>query len=276
MSAALRSLAALAAAPLCAALALGGAARAQVLGGPEPPPVAWDQRLGERVPLDARFTDQDGRALTLGSLVDGRPVVLALVYYECPMLCTLVLRGLLDALREVGLDAGEDFSVVAVSIDPRETSALAAAKRAACVKAYGRAGGDEGWSFLVGEEPEIRRLADAVGFRYTYVEATDEYAHGAGVSVLTGEGAVSRVLFGVTFEPRDLRLALVEAGQGAIGTPVDRILLRCFHYDPAHGRYGFAILGSLRLAGFLTVGALAGCVLRLLRRERRAAATGGA
>lgn len=257
-----------------AALCPGLASAAQILGGPEMPPVEWEQRLGAQVPLDARFVDHEGRGVTLGELCGERPVVLALVYYECPMLCNLVLEGLVGALRDVSFDAGQDYRIVVVSIDPDESHQLAAAKRRAYLDAYDRPGSENDWTFLVGEEDQVRQLAASVGFRYTYVEEIDEYAHGAGVTVLTAGGVVSSVLFGASFEPRDLRLALVEAGQGRVGSPIDQILLRCFHYDPSKGKYGLAILGGLRLAGTLTVLLIGGVVLRQLLRERRSPPSG--
>ena len=245
---------------------------AQILGGPEPPRVDWEQRLGAQVPLATRVTDHDGRSIALQECFGERPVVLALVYYECPMLCDLVFEGLIESLRALDFRPGEDFDFVALSIDPRETSELARAKRATCLERYGGDPGGKGWRFLVAGEDAIRAVADAVGFGFTYVPERDEYAHAAGLTVLTGSGTVSRVLFGVEFAPRDLRFALIEAAEGKIGTPLDAVLLRCFHYDPARGRYGFAILGTIRVLGFLTVAILGGAVVRMILRERQTAA----
>lgn len=253
-----------------AALALAGTNGAQVLSPPELPPIDWRQRLGARLPLDAAFTSHTGRAVTLDELLGDRPAILVLVYYECPMLCTLVLDGLLEALGDVSLDAGRDFDVIALSIDPDEGPDLAAAKRRNYLAAYGRDGAAEGWHFLTGDEASIRSVADSVGYVYTYVAEADEFAHPAGITVLSPDGTVSRILFGHAFEPRDVRLALVEASEGRVGTPVDAFLLRCFHYDPIRGKYGFAILGVVRVAGLLTVGALAFVVVRFLVHERRA------
>ena len=247
-----------------------GASSAQIMGGPEPPRIDWEQRLGAQVPLATRVTDHDGRSITLKECFGERPVVLALVYYECPMLCDLVFEGLIESLRALDFEPGEDFDFVALSIDPGETSELARAKRASCLERYGGDSGGAGWRFLVADEAAIRAVADAVGFGFTYVPERDEYAHAAGLTVLTAEGTVSRVLFGVEFAPRDLRFALIEAAEGKIGTPLDAVLLRCFHYDPARGRYGFAILGTIRVLGTLTVVLLAGAVVRMIVRERRA------
>jgi protein SCO1/2 len=255
-----------------ALLALGAAPAAQLMG-PRTPDVSWSQELGAEVPLAARFTDHAGRELALGECFRERAVVLALVYYECPMLCGLVLEGLVKALRAVDFTTGQDFDVLVVSIDPGETPALAAAKRASALEAFELAPdapAASAWSFLVGEEASIRALASAVGFGYSYLPERDEWAHAAGITVLTPAGEVSRVLFGVEFAPRDLRLALVEASQGKIGTALDQVLLRCFHYDPARGKYGLAILAVVRFLGTLTVAVLAFFVVHWIRRERRA------
>jgi protein SCO1 len=231
--------------------------------------VGFDQDLGAQIPLDARFVDDAGRPVALSDLVAKRPVVLAFVYYECPMLCTLVLNGLVRALRAIDLEAGRDFDVVAVGIDPDETPALAAAKKATYVETYGREGSDAGWHFLTGEEAQIRRVADAAGFRYVYLPDKDQYAHASGILVLTPQGVAARYFYGVEFPPRDLRLGLVEASGGRVGSAVDQVLLFCFHYDPTTGRYGFAIMSTLRLLGVGIVVALVLFILLSIRRERR-------
>ena len=252
----------------------GASLAAQIVGAPPPPQIEWRQALGARVPLEARFTDHEGHELALADCFGERPVVLALVYYQCPMLCGLVLEGMVKALRGLELTTGADFDVLVVSIDPRETPALAAGKRKSALAAYGLGEADaaaRSWRFLVGSEASVRALADAVGFEYTYLPGSDQFAHGAGITVLTPAGVVSRILFGVEFAPRDVRLALVEASQGAIGTPFDQVLLRCFEYDPEHGRYGFAVLAAVRSLGLVTLAILLFFVLRWLARERRAA-----
>ncbi len=246
---------------------------AQIMGGPEAPRVEWRQALGAELPLTARFTDHAGRELALSECLGERPLVLALVYYACPMLCGLVLEGMVQGLRAVDFTTGTDFDVLVVSIDPAETPALAAAKRASTLAAYGLEPEEpaaDAWRFLVGRADDVRALADAVGFEYSYIPERDEWAHAAGITVLTPAGKVSRVLFGVEFAPRDLRLALVEASAGAIGSPLDQVLLRCFHYDPTRGKYGLAILTLVRLLGTATLAFLALFVLRSLVRERRA------
>lgn len=237
--------------------------------------VGIDQHLGAQLPLELEFRDELGRVFRLGDAFDHRPVVIALVYYECPMLCTLILNDLSSALRGVSLELGEDFRVVTVSIDPAETSELAAAKKERYLreldsKRFAAASADfDGWRFLVGDERNVKALADALGFRYEYDAERDEYAHAAGVMVASERGVLTHYLYGIGYDPRDLKLALVDAGEGRVGSFVDQIVLRCFHYDPWEGRYGFAILSVLRVAGVATVAAIVIFVLRSLRRDRR-------
>jgi protein SCO1/2 len=232
--------------------------------------VGIDQHLGSALPLAARFVDEQGREVELGAYFGARPVLLALVYYECPMLCTLVLDGVVKSLKTLDFDSGVEFDVVAISIDPRETSELARKKQDRYVAAYGRAETAAGWHFLVGSETSIRAVAQAVGFRYVYDASIDEYAHAAGIVVATPKGTLSRYFYGTDFAPRDLRLALVESAEERIGSLADQILLFCYHYDPATGRYGFAILSALRVAGTGTLLLLVLFVARHLRREARA------
>ena len=241
--------------------------------------VGLDQRLGEVVPGDVVLRDEQGRAVRFDQLAEGRPVILALVYYECPMLCGLVLDGVLRGLRPLAFDAGDEFVFVAVSIDPREGPELAAAKRAALVAEYGRPGTEAGWRLLTGAEDQIDRLAAAVGFRFVHDQRTDEFAHAGGLMVLTPERELSRYFFGVDYAPRDLRLALVEAADGQIGGLVDRVLLLCMHWDPTSGKYGLAIQRAVRVGGVLTVlaiGAFVGLSLWREGRARRRAALSGA
>ena len=229
--------------------------------------IGFDQKLGAQAPLDLVFRDEGGKPERLGALFHGRPVLLAFVYYKCPMLCTETLNGLVRALRALSFDAGRQFDVVILSIDPRETPALAAAKERVYVERYGRAGGARGWNFLTGDEASIRRLTSALGFRYAYDPELDQYAHPAGLVALTPAGRVSKYLMGVEFAAGDVRLALVEASAGAIGTPIDRLVLYCYHYDPMTGRYGPRILRILQAAGVLTIAGLAALVLGMSRRE---------
>lgn len=231
--------------------------------------VGLDQRLNEQLPLDLSFRDETGKPVYLRDYFGEKPVVLALVYYQCPMLCTLVLNGLLRSLRALSFTAGTEFTVVTVSFDPRETSALAATKKAAYLQDYARPGAETGWHFLTGEEPAIQQLTQAVGFRYVYDAKADQYAHASGIIVLTPQGRIARYFYGVEYAPRDLRLGLVEASANKIGSPVDQLLLLCYHYDPATGKYGVLITNVIRLAGVATVLGLGTFMLVMFRRERQ-------
>jgi protein SCO1/2 len=233
--------------------------------------VGFDQRLGQNVPLDVELRDEQGRAVKLGAYFQGRPVVLSVVYYECPMLCTLTLNGLVTALDTLSFDAGREFEVVTVSFDSREGPELARAKKAAYLRRYQRPGAAEGWHFLTGGEDALRALTTSVGFRYAWDERTRQFAHPAGLVVLTSEGRISRYLYGVEYAPKDLRLALVESAAGRIGSAVDQVLLFCYEYDPETGRYGAVIMRLVRLGGLLTLAALGGLVFLLRRSERRRA-----
>ena len=232
--------------------------------------VGIDQKLGAELPLDLIFVDESGRDIKLGGLFGKRPVILALVYYECPMLCTQVLNGLDGSLNALGLSAGTDFDVIAVSFDPGETPALASQHRKIFLDRYRRAGAEGGVRFLTGKQESITRLANAVGFRYAYDQEIDQFAHPAAITLLTADGRVSRYLYGIEFAPRDLKLGLVEASEGRIGTAVDSLLLFCYHYDPETGKYGMAIMNIIRLGAVLTVIGLGAFIFASLRRERRA------
>jgi protein SCO1 len=237
--------------------------------------VGIEQRLDAQVPLDLPFRDEAGRAVHLSDYFGKRPVLLALVYYDCPMLCTQVLNGLLSALNVVSFDAGKEFDVVIVSFDPREKPADASAKKSAYLSRYRRPAADSGWHFLTGEAPAIAELAKAVGFRYRYDETRNQFAHASAVYILTPSGRISRYFFGIEYAPKDLRLAFVEAADSRIGTPVDQILLYCFHYDPKTGKYGAVIVNIVRLAGAATVALIALSILLMSRRRRRLAAVPG-
>ena len=234
--------------------------------------LGFDQRIGERVPLDVTLRDESGREVTIGDYVARKPVVLAFVYYECPMLCQTVLRSMSSTIKVLGLTPGVEFDIVLVSIDPRETPAVAAARKASHLTGS-EASQANGWHFLTGDEPEIRRLAAAAGFKYAWDEATQQYIHPAGVVVLTPDGRLARYLFGLEYGPRDLRLAIVEASEGTLGTVVDAFLLYCYHYDPMTGGYGLVIMSALRVASVATVLVVGGFVAIMLRRERRSPKT---
>ena len=215
--------------------------------------VGIDQRLNERAPLDTVFKDEQGRDVRLGDFFKGKPVVLSLVYYSCPMLCNQVLNGMLSSFRQINFNIGEQYEVVTVSFDSRETPQLAAQKKQTYVKAYNRAGAENGWHFLTGDEANIKRLTDAVGFHYKWDEQTNQFAHASGIMLLTPEGKLARYFYGIEYPARDLRLGLVEASQNEIGTPVDALMLYCYHYDPATGQYGAIVMNIVRLAGGVTL-----------------------
>lgn len=231
--------------------------------------VGIDQKLDGQIPLDLPFVDEAGRPVTIGSYFGETPVVLVLAYYECPMLCTLVLNGLVRAMRAINFDLGDEYRVVTVSIDPGEAPQLAAAKRKEYLKTYDREGTEDGWAFLTGKEADIHKLADAVGFRYKYDPETDQYAHAAAIMVATPEGRLARYFYGVEYPPKDLRLGLMEASERKIGSPVDQVLLFCFHYDPLTGKYGLAIMKVIQIAGVLTVVGIAIFLISALRADRR-------
>ncbi|MET0555477.1 MAG: SCO family protein [Vicinamibacteria bacterium] len=233
--------------------------------------VGFDQRLDQVVPNDIALRDENGRDVRLADYLGKKPVVLALVYYECPSLCTMTLNGLVSAMNAVSFDAGKEYDVVTVSFEPRETPALATAKKTAYLKRYQRPGAAAGWHFLTGEPAEIARLTQAVGFRYTWDERTRQYAHPSGVVVLTPEGRIARYLFGIEYAPKDLRFALVEASEGRVGGVVDQAILYCYQYDPMTGKYGTAILRLLRVASLLTLAVLGTFIFTMWRRERRVA-----
>jgi protein SCO1/2 len=231
--------------------------------------VGFDQRLNESVPLDIAFRDEDGREVKLGDYFGREPVVLVMAYFRCPMLCTQVLNGLVEGLRETELSMGKDFRVLTVSFDPGDSPKMAAAKKENYVRAYADPRAAADWHFLTGTQASIDRLAQAIGFRYAYDAASDQYAHAAGLVVLTPAGKISRYFYDVHYSGRDLRLGLVEASQNRIGTAVDQVLLFCFHYDPTAGRYGPAVMNFVRAGGVVTVIALGLMFAGLMRGERR-------
>jgi len=212
-----------------------------------------DQKLNNQVPLDLAFRDEHGNTVELAQLFAGKPVILTLVYYNCPMLCTQVLNALDRSLEGIPLEIGKDFNVITVSIDPTDYPALAEAKHAVYAGMYRRPGAQYGWHFLTGQESQIKQLADAVGFRYAYDPDSHQYAHASGIMVLTPAGKVSKYFYGVNYPERDLRLGLVDASREKIGTLTDQLLLFCYHYDPHTGKYGLLISRVLQLGGLVTV-----------------------
>jgi protein SCO1/2 len=236
--------------------------------------VGIDQKLNARIPLDLVFRDEAGRPVPLSTFFQGgKPVILALVYYRCPMLCTQILNGLESGLKPVSLNPGRDFEIVSVSFDPKDTPETAGAKKQMYLKRYGRPGTANGWHFLTGDEANIKALTDAVGFHYKYDPATEQFAHASGVMLATPDGRLSKYFYGVEYAPRDLRLGLVEASLNKIGSPVDQILLFCYHYDPATGKYGAVVINLVRAAGagfVLICGTFLAVVFRRELRPKRA------
>ena len=230
--------------------------------------VGIDQRLNEQLPLDIEFRNEEGRLVNLGQFFHDKPVVLSLVYHECPMLCNEVLEGMLRAFRVLRFDVGKEFDVLTVSFNPREDAPLAKSAKESYVRRYKREGAAEGWHFLTGDQTSIDRLTKAVGFRYRYDAQKNQYAHAGGIMVLTPQGRLSRYFYGIEFAPKDLRLGLIEASQNKIGSIVDQVLLFCYHYDPVTGKYGLVILTTLRIVGVLFVLGLTLYVILMLRRER--------
>lgn len=215
--------------------------------------VRFDQQLNHSIPLNLTFTDEHGKAVELGQYFGSKPVILTLNYYTCPMLCTQVLNGLDRALENIPPSIGKDFNVVTVSIDPSDTPVLAATKQAVYTGMYNRSGAVQGWNFLVGQRPQIKQLADAVGFHYAYDPDSKQFAHAAGIMVLTPQGKISSYFYGVQFKERDLRLALTQASQGKVGSAVDQALLFCYHYDPRNGKYDLLVSDVIKIAGGLTL-----------------------
>ncbi len=243
--------------------------------------VRIEQKLDQQLPLDLVFRDESGQPVRLGQYFGQKPVVLAFVYYDCPMLCTQVLNAMVTSFRVLPFEIGKDYDVVTVSFDPRETNTLATAKKQIYMKYLPermRAGANSGWHFLTGDQPSITQLTDAVGFHYRYDEATKQFAHASGIMVTTPQGKLSRYFYGVDYPARDLRLGLIESSENKIGSPVEQLLLYCYHYDPATGRYGVAIMKVMRIAGVATLLGLAAMILLLKSRNSKLTEvkTGGA
>lgn len=233
--------------------------------------VGFEQRLDAQLPLDLPFVDEGGHAVRLGDYFGRKPVVLAFVYYECPMLCTQVLNGLESALRVIDESIGQEFDVVTVSFDPAETPVLAAGKKKAYLERYKRPSAEQGWHFLTGEQASIEALTKAAGFSYVYDADTKQFAHASGIVIATPEGRLSRYFFGIDYSPRDVKFALIESSSGTIGKLADRLLLYCYHYDPTTGNYGFVAMRAVRIGGAVTLVALFGFMFVSIRRDHRAA-----
>jgi protein SCO1/2 len=267
---------------LLALLAFVAPAATAGLVTPEPPPgtprmepapdelkgITIDEHLNGQLPLDLTFTDERNRPVQLREFFTGkRPVILQLGYYSCPMLCSLVSRGLVDSLKPVQYTAGEDYELVFISIDPNEDWQLAQGKKRSFLKEYNRPGAENGWHFLTGKAPEIEKVAKAVGFNYKWVPSVGQFSHPAAVAICTPDGKLSRYLYGVRFDEQTLRLSLVEASKGQIGTTVDHFLLTCFQYDGKQGKYAVTAMTMMRMGGALTMVVLFGVLFTLFRRE---------
>ena len=239
---------------------------------PGPPPILREvsiaQRLNEPIPPDIIFRDEDGKAIHLGDYFGKKPIVLSLVYFDCPALCTEVLNGELRTMKAISLDLGKDFDAITVSFEPKDTPALAKAKRDVYAGQYGRPGAARNWHFLTGDQTSIDALTQAAGFHYAYDSASRQYAHAAAILVLTPHGRIARYFYGVTYPARDFRLGLVEASEGKIGTPTDHALLYCYQYDPMTGKYGLIVMNVVRAAGLLTLLVLGIFMFVMFRRER--------
>ncbi len=244
----------------------------------EPPPPAvlkrtgFDQNLGAQLPLDVNVRDEEGRVVPLGTFFKDRPVVFSLVYYNCPMLCTLVLNGIVDVLKQIAFEPGRDYDIVTLSFNHEETHLLAAQKKANYLEMFSKPGAAAGWHFLTADEPAIAAIADTAGFKFAWDEKAQEFAHGSGIMIATPDGKLSHYFYGVMYSPRDVRLALVEASSGKIGNPVDQLMLLCYHYNPTMGGYSAAVMNVVRLGCFATIIAVGGFIALSWNRERKAIA----
>ncbi|MBL8139674.1 MAG: SCO family protein [Acidobacteria bacterium] len=277
----LSSVGRLGAVALAVAMTAGGASAQKLPNVPTPGEAAstqsnllkeiqFEQRLDAQVPLDLLFRDETGRAVALKDVFGPRPVILALVYYECPMLCSQVLSGLTSALDVLDFNVGTEFDVVAISFNPKEGPGLAQGKKQSTIERYRRPGTERGWHFLTGPPESIAQLTQAVGFKYAWDETTKQYAHAAGVVVLTPGGKVSKYFYGIEYAPRDLKFGLMQAADGKIGSPAEKLLLYCYHYDPATGTYGLVAMTAVRIAGGLTILGMAAFWFVMWRRSRKA------
>lgn len=231
--------------------------------------ISFDQMLNAQISLDLQFRNESGKAVTLRNYFDHKPVVLVLGYYQCPMLCTLTFNGMVESMNDMKWSIGKQFNVVHVSINPNETSELAAAKKKTYLRQYGRSGAAAGWHFLTGDEPNIRKLADEVGFHYAYDPTVKQYAHPSGLIILTPEGKVSKYFFGVSFSAPQLFAALQNASERQVGSPIERLVLLCFHYSPIRGKYGALIMTVLRIFAAATLAGMAWFAFVMFRREQK-------
>ena len=234
--------------------------------------VGIEQRLGESLPLDVRLKNEEGKEIVLGDLLQsGRPAILALVYYECPMLCNQVLNGLTGSLKGIALDPGKDYDVIAISFDARENDkpGLAANKKVSYVERFGRKETANGWHFLTGDQAAIDAVTKAAGFKYEWDAKSNQFAHASGIMIVTPDGRLSHYFYGIDYAPKDVKLGLIEAADKRIGSVTDKLLLYCYHYDPATGKYGFAILGALRIAGIFTLIGMGAMGFVFWRRNRK-------
>ncbi|HEX5081477.1 MAG TPA: SCO family protein [Blastocatellia bacterium] len=265
---------ALAAVMLLSGFSFGLRASAQPAGARPPvlQDVGIDQLLNNQVPLDLEFRDETGRTVKLAEYFKDKPVILSLVYYNCPRLCTQILNGLLGALKGLPMTPGKEFVNVTVSFDPRETPELASAKKAEYLTRYNRPGSEAGWHFLTGDEAAIKALTKAVGFRYVWDPVTKQYAHASGIMILTPQGKLSRYFYGIEYAPRDLRFGVIDASAGKVGSLADQLILYCYMYDPERGTYGLVVMRLLRIFAIFTLGTLLSMFIYLRRKEKRRAA----
>ena len=233
--------------------------------------VGISQQMNQQVSANLAFRDEAGKPVLLGDYFGKKPIVLSLVYFSCPSMCTEVLNGELRALQNIPLDLGKDYEAVTVSFDPKDSPAEAAVKKRIYAGLYGRPGASAGWHFLTGDQKSIAALTDAVGFRYTYDQPSGQFAHATAIMILTPQGQVARYFYGVQYASRDVRLGLVDASHGKIGSPTDAALLFCYHYDPLTGKYGLIVANVLRIAGGLTILVLGVFLWLMFRRERHPA-----
>lgn len=259
---------------LCVMMGTGASVHADEKIPVELEGVGVTEHLGQKIPVEVGFVDEQGQAVTLQRYFSsGKPVILNLVYYTCPMLCTMVLNGMVDGLKEVAYTIGTEYEVVSISIDPRDTPDIAFKKKSNYLKSYGRPGAEPGWHFLTGTEENIRKVADAVGFQYKWDDRQEQYVHAATLFVLTPQATISRYLYGIQFTSKDLRLALLEASEGKIGSVIERFILFCYHYDPVGKKYALYATNVMRVGGALTAVILFSYLGILWRRERRMAIT---